>query len=374
MQVSYRIGGQVALSVDDPDDAERTFLASQMDPYAPVPDGAEVPHVRVAREPDGPALADIHYSAGDGVVTAADGERFYVLDDRDRRFGVPAPDAVPAVFTREPGFPLWRVYGAAIRPALHVAMLESDAVALHSASAVVDGAGVVVAGWSESGKTETALAMAEGGGRFLSDKWTILAPDGTVRIFPMRVGVRRWVLRYLPRIRDALPRAARGQMVAAGAVNGITKPLRRLAEGGRVSARGVGMAERVVALADRASLTLSDIATAYGHPADPDLAAPLRVLALLTNVPDGPVSAQPADPAWAARRLARTAAFERRELFSIHERARYVFADWADAAEASREREERLLVKALADVTVIEVRAPFPTDPRLTAEAALGSL
>jgi hypothetical protein len=158
-------------------------------------------------------------------------------------------------------------------------------------------------------------------------------------------------------------------MAAAGAANAVTVPLRRLGERGRVSARAVGAAEKMVALADRASLTLSEIAAAYGHEADPTETVPLKALALITTVPSGEPQALPADPAWAATRLAQTAAFERRDLFSLHDRARFAFPDWADAYASSVAEEERLLRAALAEVPVIEARTPFPADPRRVAEA-----
>jgi hypothetical protein len=366
---TFDLAGHAALSIADPEESELAFLASQMDPYVAVAGTTDAPAVVLERlEGAGPPLIDVHRDAGDGRVTASDGERFYVLDD-ERRFAVSPPDAVPAHFARQPGFPLWRVYGSVVRPALHLALHQRGAVALHSASVVTDAGGVVVAGWSESGKTETALAFAEDGARFFSDKWTILGADGRLAIFPMRVGVRRWVLEALPRLRASLPAGARNRMAAAGAANAATRPLRRLGASGRVSARAVGAAEKMVALADRASLTLSQIAAAYGHTADPHETVPLRALALLTTTPGGEPEARPADPAWAASRLAQTAAFERRDLFTLHDRARFAFPDWSDAYQASVAEEERRLREALAGVPVIEARAPFPADPRAVAEA-----
>ena len=183
------------------------------------------------------------------------------------------------------------------------------------------------------------------------------------------MGVRRWVLKTLPRLRASLPGAARSRMVAAGAANAATRPLQRLGAAGRVSSRAVSAAEKMVALADRTSLTLSQIAAAYGHTADPSETVPLRALALLTTTPGGEPEARPADPAWAAMRLAQTAAFERRDLFTLHDRARFAFPEWGDAYQASVAEEEGRLREALAGVPVIEVRAPFPADPRRVAQA-----
>src|SRR5204862_272952 len=83
-----------------------------------------------------------------------------------------------AIFAAEPGFPIARAFGRVVRPTLQLAMLARGGAAVHSAAVELDGKAVLVAGWSESGKTETALALVEEGARFLSDKWTFVAEDG----------------------------------------------------------------------------------------------------------------------------------------------------------------------------------------------------
>jgi serine kinase of HPr protein (carbohydrate metabolism regulator) len=57
---------------------------------------------------------------------------------------------------------------------MHLGLMRRDAVAVHSAAVEMDGQAVLIAGWSESGKTETALALMEAGARFVSDKRTVL--------------------------------------------------------------------------------------------------------------------------------------------------------------------------------------------------------
>ena len=104
-----------------------------------------------------------------------------------------------------------------MRPVLQLGHVVRGAAVAHSAAVVLDGRAVLVAGWSESGKTETALALMEDGARFLSDKWTVLAPDGTARVFPIGVGVRGWTLAHLPRLDAALGKAARRRLSVAAA-------------------------------------------------------------------------------------------------------------------------------------------------------------
>jgi hypothetical protein len=132
----------------------------------------------------------------------------------------------------------------------------------------------------------------------------------------------------------------------------------------------VGAVDRAVALGDRAALRPSEVRAAYEQAGDPGWSAPLAAVAVLTTVPGEEVTAADADPSWAARRLARAAGFERRAFFELQARARYALPDrQADLEATIVDREERFLTRALESRRVINVNAPFPTDPRRVAEA-----
>jgi hypothetical protein len=358
MDAGFDIGGRLGLALRGLPADDLAALAAQLDPYSA---GAlpAMPDVIVERGATFAApLLDLQRNAGDGRLTAADGERFYVLA-RGARCALPEPGAAPpARFAYEPGFPMRRAFGRLVRPALQVALHGRGAVAVHGSAVAVDGRGVVVAGWSESGKTETALALVEQGASFVSDKWTVLADDGTAAAFPITVGVRGWVLRHLPRLRAGLGAVPRARLGVAGVARAATRPL---GAGGTV--------ERVITLADRVALSPSAVRGAYGAPQTP-WSVPLAAVALLTTVPGPGVSARRADPAWAAQRLARSADFERRGLFELHDRACWALPDRDPDARARVLARERAALEAmLAGTTVIEVRAPFPADPRPAADA-----
>ena len=372
MATSFDLSGRATLTLAEGGEDVLGYLRAQMDPYAPADTAgpSSAPEVKLAQRRDSPdAFADIQNSAGDGLVTASDG-RALSLVVGGRSCTLPAPgDEASAHFTFDRGFPLWRIFGTAVRPALQIAMLSRSAVAVHSASVELNG-GLMVAGWSESGKTETALALMEDGARFLSDKWTVLGEDGGLSAFPIGVGIRRWVLRYLPRLRASLPAAARAQFAAVAGAAYILEPARRLRAGGRRRELAVELADRAVKLGDRAGLPPSELRRVYGQQDDPRRIVPLRTLALLRNATDAGVSCEPADPAWAAARLARSAAVERRGYFALQERAAFAFPEGRPSEmHAVVEREERLLAATLLDVQVLDVRAPFPTDPRRVATA-----
>jgi hypothetical protein len=370
MTEHYSLAGRVALAVDPGlDERTRAAVATALDPFRAGPAG-EPPDVELMPADQSPAMTDLQNAAGDATVTAWDGERLHLrLGGRWCRLP-DLSDPGPLSFQLQPGFSVARAAGPVIRPALQLALLRRGFVTVHGSAVELGGAGLIVAGWSESGKTETVLALMESGARFLSDKWTVLGPDGTMSAFPVGVGVRRWVLPHLPRLREALPARSRAQLAAAAVADVSSKPLRRRATG-RLTGVAADAASQAVALADRTALAPSELRAAYGQDDDPARHVPLRCVVLLKTVEGDRIATANADGDWAAARLARSAAYERRPWFALHERARYAAPERAagEGAEEVIERERELLRPMLSTARLVSVEAPFPVDPRRLADA-----
>jgi hypothetical protein len=247
--------------------------------------------------------------------------------------------------------------------------LGNDAVVVHASAVSIDGRAILVGGWSESGKTEIALALAEAGAEFISDKWTIVRADGTVCPFPASVGIRRWVLPYLPRLRARLPRLARVQIVGAAAASLASRPIRR-SSGNALLREAGALSTRLVAMADRVALSLDQVRAAYGTSGDVKTPVPLGLVVLLsTAAPGKSPEVVSVDSGTVARRLAQAAGFERRAYFSVTERVRYGGAsqDRTDGPAVTG-IETNLLQARLAAIGLLEVRTPFPGDPRRVVE------
>jgi len=368
-RLSYDLAGRLRVSLDGSDPEAARFLAHQMSPFRASREHGR-PDIDIVSWPsDAPprAFSEFQRPARDGMTTGLAGGEIAVLAG-ERACEVPDPfGPPPRRFVLDAGFPLGRIYGPVVRPAMHVALPSRGAAAVHAAAVERDGRAVLVAGWSESGKTEAALALMEAGAGFLSDKWTVLGGDGTASAFPIGVGVRGWVLPYLPRLRAALPASARRRLRVAAIAAAISSPVR--ARRGR--ARLGQLAERAVGMADRAALTPDELRGAYGQDDDPGRHLPLGAVLMLTNIPGDEVCARPADPAWAAARLAVTAAYERRHLFEVLERRRYARALAGESpGQLATAADREVLGKVLQSCQVIEVRTPFPVDPRRVADAA----
>ncbi len=368
----FDLHGLVSLAIDDEREDISRQLDAQLDPYEPSV-GPIPTHADIVLSPNSAmvsrSLIDVHGPAGDGRRTGADDHGCYLLRGNSR-FELPRayPQDGPISLSYDPDFPLWEALSEVVRPLLGLGTLQHGAITVHGATVEVEGGGLLVCGWSESGKTETALAVAEQGARFISDKWTIVDKDARLHAFPVSVGIRDWVLQYLPRLRTQLRRAQRARL---GVARAARRPLPLLTRRPtRIGLAVESQLDRAFTLASRLSLRQTEVAAIYGSAQDPRRTPPLRTLAMLTTVSTPNVTARPADPGWAAERLARSAAYERRTLYELDARARYAAArPGISPLEAVRDRESERLRHLLDGVQVLEVTAPFPTDPRRVADA-----
>jgi hypothetical protein len=375
-RTTFDIAGILSVGLDDEEAATRKVVISELDPYPPRQSDAG-PDLRIERAPAGwqPDIVEIQGLAGDGWVSASDGRSMYAVVD-GRVASIPDPwSGGDLHVTYQPRFPIAQVFSSLIRPTMQAGLLLRGAATVHAASVELDGSAVLVAGWSESGKTETALALMERRARFLSDKWTILSTDGTAAAFPISVGVRRWVLPYLPTLRGALPRRSSARFAVAGLARTLVTPVVRNLGRGRLAGLVGQAAHQGLALADRVALTPTELRHAYGQQHDATRRLPVRMVVLLTTVPQGRgPRAHAADREWAVERLVRTAALERRAFFAWRERSGYAFPSHAADSTGWIDRERELLHEALRSVELVQVDAPFPTDPGPVADVVLACL
>lgn len=368
----FDLHGLVSLSINDEREHIFRHLDAQLDPYEPrtatVP-----PHADIVLSPNtdivSRSLSDVHGPAGDGRRTGSDGQCCYLLRGMSR-FELPRvyPQDGQVRLSYDPTFPLWDALSELVRPLLQLGTLEHGAITVHGATVEVEGGGLLVCGWSESGKTETALALAEQGARFISDKWTILDSDGLLHAFPVSVGIRDWVLEYLPRLRAHLRTSQRARLrVARTARRPLPLLTRRPTQ---IGSALESQLDRAFTLASRLSLRQTEVGAIYGSARDPGRTPPLRTLAMLTTVSTNEVTVRPATAGWAAERLARTGAYERRTLYELDARVRYADANAGPSRLAAvRDRETERLRNLLNGVQILEIMAPFPTDPRRVADA-----
>lgn len=362
MQVS--VGGRLVVRIDD-----ALAASGELDPCPPAAAGGEADlDISRQRAVAAPATAARAGDGGDGWISAfADGRLHLarrgggacVVDGR--------PGELPLHVTADAALPAWALMRGVVRPLLQLGLPARGAGSVHAAAVARPGAGVLIAGWSESGKTELALALAERGWSVLADKWTVVDEQRRMAPFPVRAGIRGWVLEYLPQLRSALPLRARVRIGAAGRLSRTVERLAGAAGNPRSPLAGaaVDMTRAACAQGERLSMTLSALQELYGSaPPDPPH-PPVTLVVVLRTVTSGPPVARPLSAQEALPAMHESAAYERRDALGLLLRRRFGGGD--DAVQHAAAVERDLLATALADVPFVELCCRFPSDPRLIA-------
>lgn len=374
--LSWDLSGRLSVSTHDLHERQVRDVVTLLDPYTPAL-GTSRPDVLLRGTPavQTSDLEESHGPARDGLTTARHRDGRLLVRYGRHWASVPSPADSESRIDLESGLRPSTCWADVVRPTMHQRLHHRGAVAVHSAAVQQGDRATLLAGWSESGKTEVALALVERGAGFLSDKWTVAGADGEVSAFPVSVGVRGWVLEALPTLRSSLPPGARSQLAAARALGAATRRMRTAGARGRVLSLATHGLTRAVELGDRVAVNPSALRQAYGDTSDPARRLLVGTVVVLVNTSGAAVRVEDRDPGWAAARLARTAAYERRGFFDLQERGAYAgVSGRARARDTSLEQEEALLQQAFdAADRVVRVSCPFPGDPRRVADALAAS-
>lgn len=243
-------------------------------------------------------------------------------------------------------------------PVLNLTALAGETLPLHAAAFEQAGIGVVVTGWSKGGKTESLLAFAARGARYVGDEWVYLPPPGDrVMGIPEPVRLWDWHLAQLPIARRRAGRAALARVA-------LWQAATRAATGGRrllPSRSGAGrMVDRVLPLlAAQRHLDLAP-ATLFGRTERP-ASGPFDHLFFVASV-DGPgIRTEPIDPLEVAERMVHSLQYERLDFLAVYERFRFAFPGARVALiEEAEERQRRLLRARFAGKPAVLVEHPYP--------------
>lgn len=128
---------------------------------------------------------------------------------------------------------------------LNLTALAKGVLPLHATAFTHDGLGVLVTGWSKSGKTESLLAAMAGGAEYVGDEWVFLGPEGQMWGLPEPIRVWAWQLEQQPDLLAARPVQDRRRLSTWRALSGLARA------GGSASLPGAGLVRRGVPLIER---------------------------------------------------------------------------------------------------------------------------
>jgi hypothetical protein len=233
---------------------------------------------------------------------------------------------------------------------VNLTALAKGTLPLHAAGFEWGGAGVVVTGWSKGGKTETLLAFAGRGARYVADEWCYLAPDGRVFGMPERLRIWRWQLAQLPELARRLPRADRLRLAAWSVLPALER---------RSSARSLRRLAHLAAKqlhVDAAPELLFGADAGRGE-------TELGHVVLATSHEDPVTRVGPVDPQEVADRMLHSLHFERAPLLQSYAAFRFAFPELANPhLEKAQERERMLLQRLLAGRPCWRLVHPYPVE------------
>ena len=240
-------------------------------------------------------------------------------------------------------------------PVLNLTVLANGALPLHAAAFEFEGAGVVATGWSKGGKTESLLAFAARGARYVADEWAYLSADGR-RVYgiPEPVRLWDWHLRQAVQYRRLLARGERARLAAlraAAATEGAARALR----GGR---RG-GAVDRIYSLIRNQQHVDAEPERLFGE-RQPSTSFD-RLFFLVTH--DSPETiVEPIEPENVARRMLFSLQYERLDFIGAYLKLRFAFPEaLSPLIENAQEIERGRLLETLAGKPAYIVRHPYPT-------------
>lgn len=320
-------------------------------------------HVRDGQEP--PPSAERQGDAGDGVASATHDGRLWWRGSG--RWSSLEAGVRPAVLTLDGREPAWRLVPI-VRSIARRSLPAAGAVAVHGSLVEVGGRGILISGWSESGKTEVALALAaSGGGRLAGDKWTIVA-EGRAWPLPGAAGLREWVVPYLEGDLATPSRAERVRRASGRPISAATRGvrgLRRLHPAVDILGQPV---ERLLPLVPTVRREPGRLLRSQPVSSTPFGSLDLAAVVLLLVTGDRPEPIE-MDREAMLERIHATTSHEEALALDLERRARYGGVPWFTCAAANE-----ALARSLASVPLLAVASPFPADPRPIAALIEGRL
>lgn len=360
MDLHFDPGGVARVVVQNvPRDVARA-LTDSIRPWTAAAPGPANVEIAVTRQLPAPATERLG-DAGDGRRTRRAGD-WLVVDGRVGWFAV-RWGGVPR-YVASTDLPVSALVRDVIMPAVFGATAANGGSVVHGCAVQLPGAVPLIVGWSESGKTETALALAARGGILTGDKWSLLGNDGRLVAAPGPIHIRDWVAEYLPELAPVITAPARGRASLAGLSE---RSLRTIAR--RFPGQAGIAADRIADVAELGTRTRAQVAAVNRTLGRGDVAFVKPTHLVLLRTTDGPMECRSIPGAQVVEAIAASSAFERRGERDLEARAAYL---GLPVERPAPDIEHAVLARLLGSLRAIEIRAPFPTDPRLVADQVLG--
>jgi hypothetical protein len=254
---------------------------------------------------------------------------------------------------------------------VNLTALRRGVLPLHASAFTYRGVGVLATGWGKGGKTETLLAFAARGARYVGDEWVYLTPDGGMHGVPEPIRLWNWHIDQLPSLRADLSSMTRARLRALAAVASSAAGL-----AARLRGMPASVLRRTAPVVRRQAFVQVPPARLFGEDA---LALHGRVdhVLFVASHDRDEVTIEPIAGASVAGHMLASLEEERGPFLQVYRQFRFLFPERrVDAIEQAAATERRLLERYLADRPAHVLRHPYPVDLESLVgpvEAALGA-
>jgi hypothetical protein len=240
---------------------------------------------------------------------------------------------------------------------INMTALRRGVLPLHASAFTYRGIGVLATGWGKGGKTETLLAFAARGARYIGDEWVYLTPDGGMHGVPEPIRLWNWHIEQLPELRAGLPATTRARLrslpALASSAAGLSTRLRGLP---------ASVLRRTAPVLRRQAYVQVPPARLFG---EDTLALHGRVdhVLFVASHDNDEVTIEPISGASVAAHMLASLEEERGPLLQVYRQFRFLFPHRRSAViDEAPAIERELLDRYLADRPAHILRHPYPMD------------
>ncbi len=241
-----------------------------------------------------------------------------------------------------------------LTPIVNLTLLAKGIVPVHASAFVYRGQGILAAGWSKGGKTESLLSFMAQGAEYIADDWAYITPDGHLYGMAEPIRLRSWHLKELPQFRRRLPWAARARLRTLDLADRWKDALPRRSR--LWPSRSIG---RLLHLLARQAYVTVPPQQLFHQMAGPPVQ--FDQLFLLASHESPEVRIHAVDPLAVARQMVFSVQEERERFLTYYRKFRFAFPDRANPLiDHAEQLQQELLAKAFAGKPAHAVLHPYP--------------
>lgn len=242
---------------------------------------------------------------------------------------------------------------------INLTALSKGVLPLHASAILYNGKGILITGWAKGGKTETLLAFAANGAKYVGDEWIYLSPDGQHMYgIPEPMRIWYWHLQEMPRYKAMVNRKDLRRLQI---LNWFVQVLERLESGALGRQAGyLRVLNRFTDLVKRQLYVQLPPEKLFGQKADQKDVRPEKIFFVVSH--DRPeLMVQQIDPKEVAERIVFSLQEERIDFISYYFKYRFAFPGCSNILiDQAEEIQRKLVLKALTGKDAYALYHPYP--------------